>query len=325
MTTMLKTKKVTIQELKAQLANRIAEYGIANGVGSAGTVEISLAQGVTRTFRAHWTGFRLTYQRPTIVLKASLKDGSFWSEGYISPDQPSFVLIFRKKPHKSRGTGAERPDDKFAAAQSLETSRATTAARVEAGLVADEEIIRYEDFDDPFEAVDEFFNYTSFYGLRAVELDWSQFGFVTDESIRWEDQAIDAKAAPNLAKVEEGLKRSDIMWVSLDTDPGGKPIACWFLYTRDKRLLVLSGEPEQRLPFAAQAKRAHVITRWKGRDAPMVEFDATVRAITAADGDEFKDTAQLLVAKRQSVRGSAAETIESWMRDAVILELTPEG
>ncbi len=122
---MLKTKKVTIQELKAQLANRIAEYEIPNGVGSAGTIEISLAQGVTRTFRAHWTGFRLTYQKPTIVLKASLKDGSFWSEGYFSPDQPSYVLVFRKKPHKSRGTGAERPDDKFSAAQALETSRAT--------------------------------------------------------------------------------------------------------------------------------------------------------------------------------------------------------
>ena len=321
---MLKTKKVTIQELKAQLANRIAEYAIPEGLGSAGTVEISLAKGVTRTFRAHWTGFRLTYQKPTLVLKASLKDGSFWSEGYISPDQPSFVLVFRKQPHKSRGTGAERPDDKFASAQALETSREITAARVEAGLVADEEIIRYEDFDDPFEAIDEFFNYTAFYGLRAVELDWSQFGYVTDEHVRWDDQAIDAKAAPNLAKVEEGLKRSDIMWVSLDTDPGGKAVACWFLYTKDKRLLVLSGEPEQRLPFAAQAKKAHVITRWKGRDAPMVEFDARVRAITAAD-DEFRDTAQLLVAKRQSVRGSASDTIDTWMRDAVILELTPEG
>ena len=138
MTTMLKTQKITVQELKAQIANRIAEYSIAKGVGTGGTLEISLAQGVTRTFLAHWTGFRLTYQRPIIVMKATLKDGSFWSEGYISPDQPSFVLSFRKKPHKSRGTGAERPDDKFSSAQALETSRSLTAARVEAGLVADE-------------------------------------------------------------------------------------------------------------------------------------------------------------------------------------------
>lgn len=325
MTLMLKTKKVTIQELKAQLANRIAEYSVPNGVGSAGTLEISLASGVTRTFRAHWTGFRLTYQRPTVVLKAALTDGSFWTEGYISPDQPSYVLVFRKKPHASRGTGAERPDDKFASAQSLETSRGVTSSRVQAGLTADEEIIRYEDFDDPFEAIDEFFNYTSFYNFRAVGTDWSQFGYVTDPSIRWEDMDVDKVVSPNLAAIEEGLKRSDIMWLSVDTDPGGKPVPCWFLYTRDKRLFVLSGEPEQRIPFASQVKAAHVITRWKGRDAQMVEFDAKVRAITAADGEEFNEVAQLLVNKRQSVRGSAADTIQSWLRDGAILELTPKA
>lgn len=320
---MLKTQKVTIQELKAQLANRIAEYGIPQGVGAGGTIEISSAAGVTRTFKAHWTGFRLTYAGPTIVLKASLKDGSFWSEGYISSDQPSFVIAFRKKPHKSRGTGAERPDDKFSSAQALETSRSITAERIEAGLVADEETIRYEDFDDPMEAIDEFFVYTSFYCLRAVELDWSSLGYVTDPSIRWDDMSVDAKVAPDLARIEEGLKRSDIMWMTVDADPGGRPVPCWFLYTKDKRLFVLSGEPQQRIPYAGEARQAHVVTRWKGRDAPMVKFDAKVRPITAADGEEFQQIAQQLVAKRQSVRGSAAETIESWMRDAVILELFP--
>ncbi len=325
MTTMLKTQKITIQELKARLANRIADYGIASGVGAGGTLEISLAAGVTRTFKAHWTGFRLTYQRRTIVLKATLKDGSFWSEGYISLDQPSYVIAFRRKPHKSRGTGAERPDDKFSSPQALETSRAITAERVQAGLVADEETIRYEDFDDPQEAIDEFFNYTSFYCLRAVQMEWSQFGYVTDPSIRWDDMAVDARVSPDLAKIEEGLKRSDIMWVSVDADPGGRPVACWFLYTKDKRLFVLSGEPEQRIPYAADARRAHVITRWKGRDATMVEFDAKIRAITATDREEFEQIAQQLVAKRQSVRGNAADTIQSWMRDAVILELLPEA
>lgn len=325
MTSMLKTKKVDIQELKARIANRIADYEIPKGIGSGGTIEIFLASGVTRTFLAHWTGFRLTYQKPTIVMKASLKDGSFWAEGYLSPDQPSFVIAFRKKPHKSRGTGAERPDDKFASAQSLETSRSTTAARVEAGLTADEEAIRYEDFDDPLEAVDQFFNYFSFYCMRSVDADWSQFGFVTDESIRWDDMGFDLRATPDLARIEEGLKRSDILWLSVDVDPGGKPVPCWFLYTKDKRLFVLSGEPEQRIPYAGEARAAHVVTRWKGRDAAMAEFDAKVRPITAADGDEFEQIAQQLVANRQSVRGSAAETIQGWMRDAVILELFPEA
>lgn len=322
---MLKTKKVTIQELKAQIANRIADYSIPPGPGSAGTLEISLVAGAARTFRSHWTGFRITYNKPIILLKSTLKDGSFWSEGYISPDQPSWVLAFRKEPHKSRGTGAERPDDKFAGPQSIETSKATRQGQVDSGLVADEEIIRYEDFDSPEEAIDEFFNYTAFYCLRAVNVEWSQMGFVVDQSIDWENiEADSGPEGPPAALVDEALRKSDILWITVDTDPLHKPIPCWFLYTKDKRLFVLSGEPEQRIPYAGQARKAHVVVRWRGRDAQMVEFDADVRPITAANKKEFEEIGHLLVAKRQSVRAGAAETIESWMRDGVILELIPK-
>lgn len=320
---MLKTKKPTLQELKAQIANRISDYGISPGQGNAGTLEISLVRGAARTFRSHWTGFRITYTKPVIMLKATLKDGSFWAEGYISPDQPSWVLAFRKEPHKSRGTGAERPDDKFAAAQSQEISQNTRRAQIASGAIADEEIIRYEDFDTAQEAIDEFFNYMSFYCLRAVNVEWSELGFVTDQSIDWSDvgPGVD-KAVPPAAIVDEALKKSDILWITVDTDTTRK-IPCWFVYTKDKRLLILSGEPEQRIPFAAQARRAHVVVRWKGRDAQMVEFDAKVKVLTSADKGEFEEAGQLLVAKRQSVRAGSADTIAAWMRDGVILELAP--
>ncbi|MEX2553973.1 MAG: hypothetical protein WD627_13365 [Actinomycetota bacterium] len=322
---MLKTNKMTLQELKAQIANRITDYSIPSGQGSAGTLEISLANGAARTFRSHWTGFRITYSKPIILLKATLTDGSFWSEGYISLDQPSWVLAFRKEPHKSRGTGAERPDDKFAGQQSIETSKAIRTSQVEAGLVADEEIIRYEDFDSPQEAIDEFFNYTAFYCLRSVNVEWPQMGFVVDASIDWENiEAGSGPEAPPAALVDEALRKSDILWITVDTDPVRKPVPCWFLYTRDKKLFVLSGEPEQRIPYAAQARKAHVVVRWKGRDAQMVEFDAGIRPITAADKQEFEEVGHLLVAKRQSVRAGAADLIASWMRDGVILELTPK-
>ena len=39
-----------------------------------------------------------------------------------------------------------------------------------------------EDFDDPLEAVDEFFNYTAWYVLRAVEAEWDQLGYVPEPS-----------------------------------------------------------------------------------------------------------------------------------------------
>ncbi|MDQ4149560.1 MAG: hypothetical protein M3164_06195 [Actinomycetota bacterium] len=312
-----------LERVKSRIAQRLTEYGINQGPGSAGTVEIMLLPAAERIFRAHWTGYRLVYPQPTLFLRATLKDGSFWSEGYISDVQPSFVLAFRKQPHPTRGTGAERPDDKFASPESIEVSQTVRKQRIEEGLVPDEEIMRYEDFDFPEEAVDQFFNYTSFYCLRAVNAEWTEFGYVADESVDWENVEVSAPAGDIDAAIDEGLKKSDILWLIPDTDLLGRAIPCWFVYTKDKRLFVLSGEPEQRIPYAGDVRSAHVVTRWKGRDARMAEFDADVRPITAANRQEFEEIGKLLVAKRQSVRASPEETIESWMRDGVILELFP--
>ncbi|MGH2709303.1 MAG: hypothetical protein ACRDJF_03410, partial [Actinomycetota bacterium] len=89
---------------------------------------------------------------------------------------------------------------------------------------------------------------------------------------------------------------------------------------------VLSGEPQQQIPGADQVRDAKVVTRWKGRDARLVEFDASVRPITAStDLARFREIAQLLVSKRQSVTGSIDENLNRWMRECVILELTPRG
>lgn len=316
-------QKVTTTQLKDQIARNLSEYRIAEGEGSVGTLEISLRATVARTFKAHWTGFRLAYSQPTIVLLAWLHDGSFWSEAYISTDQPSYVLAFRKDPHKNRGTGAERPDDKFAAPQSIETAIAQRKVWIEAGLVPDEEIIRYEDFDDPMEAIEQFFNYTAFYCLRAVNAEWDAFGYLADPSTGWGKDATATAALPFEASIEEGLKRSDILWLSPDTAPD-KPIPCWFAYTKDKRLFVLSGEPQQIIPEAKKVRGARVVTRRKGRDAKMGEFDALVRVITADNPEEFGQIAEILLAKRQSVVGTAEENIGRWMREGAILELTPQ-
>jgi len=316
-------QKVTTAQLKDQIAHRLSEYRVAQGEGATGTLEISIRPSVARTFKAHWTGFRLAYSQPTIVLLAWLHDGSFWSEAYISTAQPSYVLAFRKDPHKNRGTGAERPDDKFAAPQSIETAIAQRKVWIETGLVADEEIIRYEDFDDPSEAIDQFFNYTVFYCLKAVNAEWDAFGYVADPTVGWDSGEAAAAARPFEASVDEGLKRSDILWLSPDTAPD-KPVPCWFAYTKDKRLFVLSGEPQQIIPEAKSVRGAHVVTRRKGRDAKMGQFDASVRVITADNPEEFGQVAEILLAKRQSVVGTAEENIGRWMREGVILELTPQ-
>jgi hypothetical protein len=320
---MLRTE-TAIQEYKVHIARRLSEYGIRQGRGQAGTVEISLLPAAERIFRAHWTGYRIAYPNPLIFMRASLNDGSFWSEGYISPDQPSWVLVFRKTPHPVRGTGGARPDDKFASEEAVETAHAFRHEQVEEGLMPDEELIRYEDFDLPQEAIDQLFNYTSFYCLKAVSASWADFGFVTDEDIEWSEQVVPSESPAIDEAMEESLKKSDILWLTPDTDALKRPLACWFIYTKDKQIFVLSGEPQQRIPYAAHVRSAHVVLRWKGRDARMAEFDADVRVITAADKEEFEDIARQLVNKRQSVR-DPDEHIASWMRDGVILELIPRA
>lgn len=319
----MQTGATTAHDLQARVARRLSEYQVKAGKAAAGDLLIEMKPGVARTFRAHWTGYRLFYPNATLVLDVSLKDGSFYSEAYISTSQPSFVLCFRKDPHSVRGTGAERPDDKFAAPQSIEVAHRFRGQLIEAGLVRDEEIIRYEDFDDPIEAIDAFFNYTVFYCFKSAGVEWSQIGYEIDPRLAWSDQ-LGPALVPIAEAIDEGLKKSDIIWLTPDTSDG-RSTPCWFVYTKDKRLFVLSGE-KQRLPRPDRIRNVHVVTRWKGRDAQMSEFDASVRTITGADGREFKEIGELLVSKRQSVQGSAEEYIESWMRDgAVILELTPRS
>ncbi|MEO7804822.1 MAG: hypothetical protein ABIS18_11050 [Actinomycetota bacterium] len=315
-------KTSVLADLKDQIVKRISENRISSGTGTRGTVTISLAYGAGRTFKAHWSGFRIMFPGQVIILRAELNDATFWTEGYISMEQPSWVLAFRKQPHKDRGTGGPRPDDKFAPESSYQASYAFRKGLLDKGVIQQEELIRMEDSDHAEEAIDQFFNYCSFYVLKAVGATWSDFGYVADPSIGWGADHEHSASLPIEAAIDEGLKRSDIIWVGLDTNT---PVPCWFLYTKDKRLFVLSAEPQQRLPNHDRARNARVTTRWKGRDAAMTEFEASVRVIDASQSQEFREIGELLVNKRQSVIGTAEENITRWMTDGVILELIPRS
>jgi hypothetical protein len=86
---------------------------------------------------------------------------------------------------------------------------------------------------------------------------------------------------------------------------------------------VLSAEDQQRIPDAAHVRKADVTLRWKGRDAKLVDFEASVRVIDRDSQDEFEQIGELLVAKRQSAQGSVDDIVGRWLSEGVILELTP--
>src|SRR5437667_6746354 len=134
-------------DVRLHVARNLAEYAVPKGPGELGTLSIALERNLTRTFKAHWTGFKLLFPRPTILLSATLHNGQFWSEGYISPGQPSWVLAFRRDPPKARGSGGPRPDDKLGLRSDVHTSELQSHHLIVSGQMPDKELIRMEDFE----------------------------------------------------------------------------------------------------------------------------------------------------------------------------------
>jgi hypothetical protein len=121
-------------------------------------------------------------------------------------------------------------------------------------------------------------------------------------------------------EVEDGLKRSDVIWVGLD---GRRTVPAWFAY-RNGRILVLSqrepGPEEQTIPGVPGASDLLVVTRRKGRDTSLDEFHASVRLL---EGAEWEEAAKALADRRRSRVGSPAERIARWRQTSAIAELTP--
>lgn len=132
------------------------------------------------------------------------------------------------------------------------------------------------------------------------------------------------QAPAKLAKdVEDGLKRSDVIWLGVERGGERRTAPVWFSY-RNGRILVLSrregpGE-EQSVPGLPGATELVVVTRRKGRDTALGEFPATVRIL---EGAEWEDAAKALADRRRSRNGSPADSIARWRGSCVIAELTP--
>ena len=122
--------------------------------------------------------------------------------------------------------------------------------------------------------------------------------------------------------VEDGLKKSDIIWIATGRDANRRSAPVWFSY-RNGRILVLSSReagPEQSVPGIPGTHEVTVVTRRKGRDTSLGEFAAAVRILEGAEWDE---AAKALADRRRSRVGSPAESIARWRGSCAIAELTP--
>jgi hypothetical protein len=123
--------------------------------------------------------------------------------------------------------------------------------------------------------------------------------------------------------IEDGLKRSDVIWVGVEANDRRRLVPSWFVY-RNGKIFVLSqrqpGPEDQTVPGIPGASELVVVTRRKGRDTAADEFHAASRVL---QGPEWEDAAKLLVDKRKSRAGAPSEWLARWRGSCDIAELTP--
>jgi hypothetical protein len=122
---------------------------------------------------------------------------------------------------------------------------------------------------------------------------------------------------------EDGLKKSDVIWVGVEDNGRRRTVPAWFTYKNGKILLVSQKEPgpqEQSVPGVPDAHELVVITRRKLRDTSLEEFVASQRVL---DGPEWEAAAAALADRRRSRNGPPGDAITRWRTSCDIVELTP--
>ncbi|GIU96219.1 MAG: hypothetical protein KatS3mg013_0022 [Actinomycetota bacterium] len=150
--------------------------------------------------------------------------------------------------------------------------------------------------------------------------------FVLDDQILGEIEvpvAVEVAPAKLPKDVEDGFRRSDVIWVGARLDGRLRTIPAWFAY-KDGRVYVLSqrtpGPEEQTVPGIGQAKEFVIVTRRKGRDTALEELPAAGRLL---EGAEWEEAAKLLVDRRRSRVGPPQASLQRWRKTCDIVELTP--
>jgi hypothetical protein len=124
-------------------------------------------------------------------------------------------------------------------------------------------------------------------------------------------------------EVEDGLRKSDVIWVGVEYQGRDVTIPAWFAYRTGKIYVLSSNEPsleEQSVPGLPDSRDLVVITRRKYRDTSLGRFHAAARVL---EGQEWDQAAALLADRRRSRVGPPQDSIKRWRGTCAIAELTP--
>ena len=126
-------------------------------------------------------------------------------------------------------------------------------------------------------------------------------------------------------EVEEGFKKTDVVWIGVERNGGDDVVPAWFAYQKG-RVYVLHAtdddSPEQRIPGADESQDLLVISRHKYRDTRLRRFHATARPV-GPDDPAWNELAGLLADRRRDRHTPPEEIVKAWRQGHVILELIP--
>jgi hypothetical protein len=134
---------------------------------------------------------------------------------------------------------------------------------------------------------------------------------------------VQAAAAKLPKDVEDGFRKSDVVWAGVEVDGVRRTVPAWFAYKNGKVYLLSQREPgpqEQSIPGVPQAAELLLIARRKGRETALDEYHAAARVL---QGPEWEDAAKILVDRRRSRVGAPTDSVTRWRGSCDIVELTP--
>ncbi|GAA3424888.1 hypothetical protein ACWDTT_35100 [Streptosporangium sandarakinum] len=113
--------------------------------------------------------------------------------------------------------------------------------------------------------------------------------------------------------IEEGAKKSGILWLSLD-----RPRLAWHVW-HDGAIYVVTGGGEQDLPGLTEAGQVRVTLRSKDNGARLVSFDADVEVV---DQERSPEAVAALAKERLNAADGAGLTAR-WAAGSRVVRLTP--
>lgn len=271
------------------VARALSRHGVKEGAaaGSGAALRVTLEDNVRRVVQVYWTGFEASVPGQSIGLHLEVAEPRVhWAEAYLSRDFRNWVFCFH-----------ERPTD------------------------GEIQLAHHRDYATPSEAIEGFFNLSSWYVLTATDRAWEDVTYELGPGIDWSEEHKRLSGASTSAAIQESLKKSTILWMRWRDDGREHTMPVWFLYdSKTEVIYVLSGEREQTLPGAERIRECEVILRWKGKNARVAEIPARVRVIPP--GEEWDSVAERVAEKRLNIPGVPEDTARRWRDECHLLELT---